>query len=251
MAKWVSQMEQLLAFHREGILTEKEAQRCARKVLESCIEEVEPEEVEPEEVEPDEEVEPEEVEPDEVDEGEESDEDYEAESYEFEGKECLKMWDSDEKIWIIVDPESGEMIGHPNDDEVERIPERESSDGGRIHASVLKQVNKFKKEHPHIETKWWNHGGVHRAYMTIWNKEQKHKRLILENHTIGVRTKKGLFTTVTDAACIKYGEHVNPDPGRWKREFQWKKWGSSPTRTFFDPAGHPVEKVQEILNKLL
>ena len=85
--------------------------------------------------------------------------------------------------------------------------------------------------------------------MTIWNEGEKWKRLILENHTQDERAKPGLFTTVTDKKYEKYGEC---NPGEWRREFQWKKWGnSSGGRTFFDPAGHPVEKVQEILNKLL
>ena len=47
---------------------------------------------------------------------EEDEDDYEAEPYEFEGKQYMKIWDDDEKIWIITDPESGEMIGHPNDE---------------------------------------------------------------------------------------------------------------------------------------
>ena len=47
---------------------------------------------------------------------EEDEDDYETKPYEFEGKEYMKIWDDDEKIWIIVDPESQEMIGHPNDE---------------------------------------------------------------------------------------------------------------------------------------
>jgi len=46
----------------------------------------------------------------------EDEENYEAEPYECEGKTYMKIWDDDEKIWIITDPEDGEMIGHPNDE---------------------------------------------------------------------------------------------------------------------------------------
>ena len=46
----------------------------------------------------------------------EDEEDYEAEPYECDGKTYMKIWDDDEKMWIITEPETGEMIGHPNDE---------------------------------------------------------------------------------------------------------------------------------------
>ena len=42
------------------------------------------------------------------------DESYEASEYIVEGTEYMKVWDEDEKIWVIVDPESQEMIGFPD-----------------------------------------------------------------------------------------------------------------------------------------
>ena len=46
----------------------------------------------------------------------EDEEDYEAEPYECDGETYMKIWDDDEKMWIITEPETGEMIGHPNDE---------------------------------------------------------------------------------------------------------------------------------------
>mgnify|MGYP001277509618 FL=1 len=46
----------------------------------------------------------------------EDEEDYEAEPYEYDGETYMKIWDDDEKMWIITEPETGEMIGYPNDE---------------------------------------------------------------------------------------------------------------------------------------
>jgi len=42
------------------------------------------------------------------------DESYEAEEYIVDGTEYMKVWDEDEKMWVIVDPESQEMVGFPD-----------------------------------------------------------------------------------------------------------------------------------------
>lgn len=42
------------------------------------------------------------------------DESYEASEYIVDGTEYMKVWDEDEKIWVIVDPESQEMVGFPD-----------------------------------------------------------------------------------------------------------------------------------------
>jgi hypothetical protein len=42
------------------------------------------------------------------------DENYEAEEYIVDGTEYMKVWDEDEKMWVIVDPESQEMVGFPD-----------------------------------------------------------------------------------------------------------------------------------------
>lgn len=43
----------------------------------------------------------------------EEDEDHEAEPYEYGGKTYMKIWDEDDEIWIITDPETGETVGFP------------------------------------------------------------------------------------------------------------------------------------------
>ena len=50
---------------------------------------------------------------------EELDEDeecYESEPIQFEGKTYQKMWDDDEKIWIVTEPLTHKMVGHPNEE---------------------------------------------------------------------------------------------------------------------------------------
>jgi hypothetical protein len=42
------------------------------------------------------------------------DESYEAEEYIVDGTEYMKVWDEDEKMWVIVDPESQDMVGFPD-----------------------------------------------------------------------------------------------------------------------------------------
>ena len=135
------------------------------------------------------------------------------------------------------------------EEEVERISKREPSgqNDEEIHTCVLDKLKKFKEEHPQIKLK--EVGKIGAAHFTIiWNTEQEWKRLILENHQMDYRTKPGLLTSITLEQSRKLGEC---NPGNWMKEFQWEKWGKSMTRTFFDPAGHTVEEVQEILNKLL
>ena len=45
----------------------------------------------------------------------EDDEDYEAEEYEVDGAVYMKIWDDEDKMWIITDPESGEHVGFPDE----------------------------------------------------------------------------------------------------------------------------------------
>ena len=81
------------------------------KVEESKVEEPKVEEPKVEEPKVDQ---VEEVDSDETEPLSSDDESYEAEEYIFEGTEYMKVWDEDEKIWIIVDPESQEMVGFPD-----------------------------------------------------------------------------------------------------------------------------------------
>lgn len=41
-------------------------------------------------------------------------EEYEAEEYEVDGVTYMKIWDDEDKMWIITDPESGEHVGFPD-----------------------------------------------------------------------------------------------------------------------------------------
>mgnify|MGYP000135586666 CR=1 FL=1 len=135
------------------------------------------------------------------------------------------------------------------DEEIEMVPNRDPSgrNGEEIHSILLKQVETFKKENSHIQTKvHGNQGSV--FFMEIWNENAQWKRLILENHSMDYRTKHGILTTITIDSSRKKGE---PNPGDWIGELGWEKWGRSSSRTFFDPEGHPLEEVQEILKKLL
>ena len=138
------------------------------------------------------------------------------------------------------------------DVKVQRIPERDPSGENdiEVYSCVLKNLQNFEREHSQMKTKRKKaRKKGQKQWTSIWNTEQPWKRLILENHTVEARTKPGLFTTVSVSESRKRGEC---NPGNWMKEFQWEKWGGSwGGRTAFDPAGHPVEKVQEILNKLL
>ena len=150
----------------------------------------------------------------------------------------------------IEDPEPEDE--YVDTEEGQWIPVRVPSgmNDQEVHTCVWKVVDKFVRENPQMKTGILGRLGTGKPhYMKIWNQEQQWKRLILENHSVHDRTKPGLLTTVTLAKCKQKGES---NPGEWMKEFQWEKWGNSyGGRTFFDPAGHPVEKVQEILNKLL
>ena len=44
----------------------------------------------------------------------EDDDDYEAQEYEVDGKMYMKVWDDEDKMWIITDPESTEHVGFPD-----------------------------------------------------------------------------------------------------------------------------------------
>ena len=154
----------------------------------------------------------------------------------------------------IEDPEPEEYV---DAEEVQsppdpRIPVRVPSgmNDQEVHTCVWKVVDKFVRENPQMKTGILGRLGTGKPhYMKIWNQEQQWKRLILENHSVHDRTTPGLLTTVTLAKCKQKGES---NPGEWMKEFQWETGGNAyGGRTFFDPAGHPVEKVQEILNKLL
>ena len=77
--------------------------------------EVEVEEPKPEVEEPKSEVEEVDEDSDKTEPLSSDDESYEAEEYNVDGTEYMKVWDEDEKMWVIVDPESQEMIGFPDD----------------------------------------------------------------------------------------------------------------------------------------
>ena len=44
----------------------------------------------------------------------EDEENYEADEYEVDGVTYMKIWDDEDKMWIITDPESGEHVGFPD-----------------------------------------------------------------------------------------------------------------------------------------